>query len=117
MTQTNHPVRFLGPIPYQRTPILSLAFIQAQARADLEIDLSALPPLISGGDRKARAKAISEQRSSAHVPRRLDRCYRLRPNPAYGSFAVWCARCRYQMLLDEIEDDATLICDRCHRPV
>lgn len=117
MNKTNHPVSFIGPIPYRRTPILSLAFVQAAARAEMEIDLSALPPLISGGDRKARAKAIAEQQSAFRAARRIDRHFRLEPDPSYGSFAVWCDRCRYQMLLDDIEDDDVLICDRCHRPI
>lgn len=116
MAQTNHPVRFLGPMPYRRTPILSLAFIQAAARADLEIDLASLPPLISGGDRKARSKAIAEQQSSRRVGRRIDRRWLLRPDPAYGSLAVVCPRCRHMMLLDEL-DAETVICDRCKRPI
>ena len=120
MTQnrvTHHPVRKLGPVRYRQLPILSLAFIQAVARADMEIDLAALPPLISGGDRKARKKAIDEQQSSFRAPRRLDR------NPwlaAYGSLAVTCGHCRHTMLIDDEFDAAAfaeLPCDRCHRPV
>lgn len=115
---TNHPIKALGPVPYRRTPILSLAYIQAQTRLEREIDLSALPPLISGGDRKARGKAIAEQRSSAHVPRRLDRLYRLRPDPSYGSIAITCGHCRHGMLLDELDADfSEIMCDRCRRPV
>lgn len=111
--RTNHPVKALGPVPIRRTPIL-----QAQERLAREIDLSAMPPLISGGDRKARGKAVAEQRSSQHVPRRLDRLYRLRPNPAYGSLAITCGHCRHGMLLDELDaDPSEIICDRCRRPV
>lgn len=117
MAQTNHPVRFIGPVPYRRTPILSLAFIQAAALAEMEIDLSSLPPLISGGDRKARGKAIAEQRSSLSAPRRIDRRYLLRPDPAYGSMAAWCRRCNYMMLFDGVDDDDAVICDRCKRPI
>lgn len=115
---TNHPVWFLGPMPFQRMPILSLDFIQAVSRAELEIDLSALPPLISGGDRKARAKAIAEQKSSRHVSRRLDRRYRLEPDPAYGCIGVWCCHCTHHMLLEELDaEPEEITCDRCHRPV
>ena len=111
---TNHPVAFIGPVPYRRRPILSLEFIQAQSRLENEIDLAALPPLISGGDRKARTKAIGEQRSAAHVPRRLDRRYRLRPDPAYGSLMCGCPHCQHIMLIEELDAEA-VTCDRCKR--
>ena len=83
----------------------------------MEIDLAALPPLISGGDRKARKKAADEQRSSFRAPRRVPR------NPwlaAYGSLAVTCSHCGHGMLIDDEFDEAAfaeLPCDRCHRPV
>lgn len=108
---TNHPVRFLGPMPYRKAPILSLAFIQAQERFANEIDLSSLPPLISGGDRKARGKAIDEQQSGLRARRRVERNFWL---AAYGSLACTCPRCDHIMLLDEI-DAETITCDRCHR--
>ena len=114
MTQTsptNHPVRKLGPVAFRRIPVLSLAFIQAAARADMEIDLAALPPLISGGDRKARKKAIDEQRSGLRAARRVAR------NPwlaAYGSLLCTCPRCWHVMLIEEL-DAPTLTCDRCKR--
>lgn len=111
MSQTNHPVQFIGLVRYRPTRILSLAFVQAAARAELEIDLSALPPLISGGDRKARSKAIAEQRSSLSAKRRHER-HRW-DNPAYGSWAVTCPHCRHGMFLDEVDGD--VLCDRCHR--
>lgn len=111
---TNHPVRFLGPVPFRPTRILSLAHVQAAARAALEVDLSALPPLISGGDRKARAKAVAEQRSSLSAPRRIGRLYRLRPDPTYDTFLVTCPHCRHSAYLDEWNGEP-IRCDRCQR--
>ena len=114
--RTNHPGKNLGPMPFRKMPILSLAFIQRQERFAHEIDLSALPPLISGGDRKARSKAIAEQQSGLRTPRRVAR------NPwqaAYGALAVTCSHCRHCMLLDQEFDETILdmLCDRCHRTV
>jgi hypothetical protein len=113
MARSNHPVIFIGRAEFRRMPILSLAFIQAQARFSVERDLSSEPTLLSGGDRKAQGKARQAQQSMLRTPRRVERNWWL---PAYGWLDCTCPRCKKRMLLEEIEEDAQVICDRCHRP-
>lgn len=114
MPRSNYPVVFAGRVEFRPTPILSLAFIQAQARYAVERDLSQEPTLLSGGDRKAQGKAFNSQRSMLRTPRRIERNWWL---AAYGSLDCVCPRCRHRMLLDDIEPDAEVVCDRCHRPM
>lgn len=113
MPRSNHPVIFIGRAEFRPTPILSLAFIQAQARFAVERDLSAEPTLLSGGDRKAQGKARAEQQSMLRTPRRVERNWWV---SAYGMLDCVCPRCRKRQLLDEVEPDAQIICDRCHQP-
>lgn len=112
MPASNHPVVFAGRVAFRRTPILSLAFIQAQARFAVERDLSKEPTLLSSGDRKAQGKAFDAQRSMLRTPRRVERNWWM---PAYGMLDCTCPRCGHQVLLDEIEPGCEVICDRCHR--
>ena len=114
MAHSNHPVIFRGRVAFQRMPILSLAFIQAQARFAAERDLSKEPTLLSGGDRKAQGKARAAQQTMLRTPRRVERNWWL---PAYGALHCVCTRCRHQMLLDEIEPDAEVICQRCRQAI
>lgn len=112
MARSNHPVVFVGRAAFRPTPIISLAFIQAQVRFAAERDLSKEPTLLSGGDRKAQGKARSAQQSMLRTPRRIERNWWL---AAYGMFDCVCPRCQKRQLLDEIEAGTEVICDRCHR--
>lgn len=107
---TNHPVRFIGRVARVPTPILSLAHVQAVCRFEREVDLGSLPTLISGGDRKARQKAVDEQRSPLRAPRRVQRKPWL---AAYGDLAYHC-RCGYTVLIADEGVYEPVECDRCH---
>lgn len=115
--RSNHPIRFIGPIPYRRIPFAHLVDVEAGEQLALERDLRDAPTPISGGMRKALNKELGKQNALRY---RAPRRYR-EPDSrrAYGLMLAVCPRCRHSMFFDEIadEDFTAIRCDRCKRPV